>query len=162
LAALYGLLDKRRTLFLADAAGSDYPTVVKAHPRTLVVADFNPGYAGTRPLNAAFKNRFAIKLEWDYEERVEALLIKSSGLREMASQLRERIAAGDLSTPVPTNSLMEFEELASSDALGYEFAVANFVSAFDPTEKSVIEEVFAVWSDRIRLELYGEEVITNG
>ena len=152
-AVLYGLLDKRRTVYLADAAGSDFPTVIKAHPETFVLADYNPGYHGTRPLNEAFKNRFAFKLAWGYDEGVESELLTSASLLEMANRLRERIDVGDLNTPIPTNALMEFEDVVWDEALGFDFAVFNFTSMFAEDEQQVVREVIEVYSERIQSEL---------
>ncbi len=155
-AVLYGLLDGRRTLYLPEAAGSDVPTVVEAHDDFFVVASLNPGYLGTRPLNPAFRNRFTIKLDWGYNDEVEAKLIKSPSLRELAVRLRERVTAGDLTTPVPTNVLMDFEEIVGE--LGFEFAAENFTNNFDVTERPVVVEVLAVYRDRIVSELAGDPV----
>ncbi len=152
-AFVYGLLDRRRTIYIPDASGSDFPTIVKAHPRTLVVADYNPGYQGTRPLNEAFKNRFAFKLNWGYDHDVEASIITSPSLLELAEKLRQRIDAGDLYTPVPTNALMEFEDIAWDSELGLDFAILNFVSAFAPDEQQVVQEVFALYYAAITTEL---------
>jgi MoxR-like ATPase len=150
---IYGLLDRRRTVYLPMAAGSDTPTVIKAHPRTLVVADYNPGYHGTRPLNQAFKNRFAIKLNWDYDHNVETELVTSPSLLELGEKLRASADAGDISTPIPTNMLMEFEDLAYDEGLGIEYAVGNFVAAFEYEEQQVVSEVVALYIDRITDEL---------
>lgn len=155
-AVLYGLLDGRRTLYLPEAAGSEVPTVVEAHEDFFVVASLNPGYLGTRPLNPAFRNRFTVKLDWGYNDEVEAKLIKSASLRELAVRLRERVTAGDLTTPVPTNVLMDFEEIVGE--LGFEFAAENFTNNFDVTERPVVVEVLAVYRDRIVSELAGDLV----
>lgn len=155
-AVLYGLLDGRRTLYLPEAAGSEVPTVVEAHEDFFVVASLNPGYLGTRPLNPAFRNRFTVKLDWGYNDEVEAKLIKSASLRELAVRLRERVTAGDLTTPVPTNVLMDFEEIVGE--LGFEFAAENFTNNFDVTERPVVVEVLAIYRDRIVSELAGDPV----
>jgi len=158
-AVIYGLLDRRRTVYLPDAAGSDFPTQIKAHPSTFVLADYNPGYIGTRPLNEALRNRFAVKLHWEYDNKVESKLVASASLLELATKLRERSAVGDINTPISTNALMEFEEIAWDDALGIDFAVANFVNSFDIDERKVVSEVIQVYSDRIKRELFGDKEI---
>jgi len=155
-AVAFGLLDRRRTIYLPDAAGSNFPAQIKAHPRTFIVADYNPGYIGTRPLNEALKNRFAIKLDWGYEPKVEKSLVTSASLLELATKLRERAEVGDLSTPISTNALMELEELAWDDGLGLEFAFANFINTFSVEERKVVSEIVEMYSDRIRAEIKGE------
>lgn len=152
-AVLFAVLDRRRTIYLPDAAGSDIPTMIKAHPECLFVADYNPGYQGTRVLNEAFKNRFAIKIPWGYDEGVEDQLLSSTALLELGTKLRERIDAGDLITPIPTNALMEFEDFAWNEALGFDFAVENFVAMFAPEEQQVVREVFEIHSHTIQNEL---------
>jgi len=154
-AIVYGLLDRRRTIYLPDAAGSDYPTQIKAHPSVFIVADYNPNYSGTRPINEALLNRFAIKMAWDYDPKVEKQLIASASLLELATKLRERSAVGDINTPISTNALMEVEELAWDDSLGFDFACDNFVNSFDLEERKVVKEVLEVFSARIKEELFG-------
>ncbi len=159
-ASIYGLLDRRRTIYIPDAEGSGCETQVTAHKDTLVIADYNPNYIGTRPLNEALRNRFALKVNWDYEPAVEEELVQSLSLLEMAGKLRERVELGDLVTPVPTNLLMEFEELATTfgnkfgESVGFNFAVDNFIASYeDPTEAEIVKEVFALYEDRVRTDL---------
>lgn len=155
-AFVFALLDRRRQIFIPDAAGSSTPTMIQASPSTFILADFNPGYEGTRPLNKALRNRFAISLEWGYNHDVEDQLLSSAALLEMAEALRKRVDAGDLDTPIPTNALIEFEQFAWDEALGYDFAVLNFVNRFDDHEKVVIREVLEQYSDRIKTDLFDE------
>lgn len=156
-AIIYGLLDRRRTIYLPDAAGSDFPTSVKAHARTFIVADNNPGYQGTRPLNKAFKNRFAFKLEWGYEHAVEEQLVGSPTLLSVIEELRKQAEVGDIETPISTNMMMEFEEFAYDENLGLDFAIMNFVSAFEPDERNAVHEVLNLHKARIEEELFSEE-----
>lgn len=156
-AVIYGLLDRRRTIYLPDAAGSSFPTQIKAHPSTLVCADYNPGYTGTKALNKAFKNRFAFKLIWDYDHAVEEQLMNSAVLLEIVEDLRRRVEAGDLTTPVSTNLALELEDLAYDDRVGLDFAIRNFVSAFEPDERPSVTEVFTINKDRLYADLFGEE-----
>lgn len=158
---VYGLLDKRRTVYLPDASGSDFPTQFVAHPSTFILADYNPGYIGTRPLNEALRNRFSVPLVWDYDREVESQLVVSHSLLDMAYKLRERAAVGDISTPVATNALMEFEEFAWEDTLGVPFAVMNFVNRFDADERRIVREVVEMFLPRIESELAGNNADAN-
>jgi MoxR-like ATPase len=90
----------------------------------LVIADMNPDYAGTQRMNPAFRNRFGIQLEWDYDDLVEAQLIESRNLLLMARQIRTD-AASAMTTPVSTNMLMEFEDIVRSTG-NLAFAKLNF------------------------------------
>lgn len=156
LAFIHGLLDRRRTLNLPEASGSSYPTMVQAHKDCFVVGACNPGYEGTRPLNAAFKNRFAIKLQFPYDKSVEKKLVESVSLLEAANKLRDAYVNGTLSSTVSTNMLLEFEELILDMELPWEFAVENFAAAFEPQDSATIHDIFKLFAERIKGELYEE------
>lgn len=146
--ALFPLLDKRRAVTLLDHEGE----VIQAHrpecwcdlpadecrKRWLLIgADMNPEYAGTRPLNQAFKNRFAIQINWDFDEEIEKQLVQSEILLRLARNTR---ANQRIDTPVPTNALQEFEKLATE--MGIDFAIEVFVNRFDPDERESIRTAF--------------------
>ena len=153
-AFLHGLLDRRRTLTIPEASGSSFDTQIRAHSDCQVIGALNPAYHGTRPLNQAFKNRYAIKIDFPYLKEVESNLLVSSNLLDLADSLRLRFEVGDLTTPVSTNMLLEFEEFAHNDNLGFDFAVANFIGAFTNEEQTVVQEVFGLVADNIRGDLF--------
>ena len=126
---LFGLLDKRRQITLLDHEAE----TIDAHDDLLIVADMNPDYEGTRPLNKAFRNRFAVQVWWDYDSKVEAQLVKCSALRDMANQFRKEQKAGTYETPCSTNMLMEFERIFPK--LGFEFSKSNFINHFASDER---------------------------
>lgn len=149
---LHSLLDRRRAISIPDAAGSSYPTELRAHENCQIIGTLNRGYHGTRPLNQAFRNRYAIKLSFPYNEDVEAELVASPALLGLANGIRSRHDVGDLTTPVSTNMLLEFVEFAGMDSLGFDFAVENFINAFAPEEQQVVREVVLleqqhIWND---------------
>lgn len=146
-ASLQSLTDKRRQITIMERGNE----VIEAHPDLQIIVTFNPDYEGTRPLNAAFKNRFTIKLEFDYDPQVEAQLLCVPIMQELAAKLRLSCKAGDLDTPVSTNMLIEFEVLAIDVA--YDFAVMNFLNAFGADERSSVNEAFDLYADRIREQL---------
>lgn len=151
-AALHPLLDSRRTLTLVENGGE----VIKAHEDFQVVACINPNYEGTRPLNEAFKNRFALQVEFDYEGNSEDILIDGRpSLLELADRLRESRENGTITTPVSTNALMEFCEFVED--IGMEFAISNFVNRFEIDERSAIKEYFDVLIPQIASE-FGTDV----
>jgi hypothetical protein len=152
-AFIHGLLDKRRTMSLPQGLGADIPSHIPAHKNAFVIAAYNPDYEGTRPLNKAFKNRFAIKLNWGYERSVEESLVMSSSLLELAWGLRERQDLGDITTPISTNLLLEFEEMNEDEALGFDFAVTNFLAAFESDEQEIIKELMLVYAKNIFSDL---------
>ena len=135
-ASLYSLLDGRRYLTLLGKDGE----IVRAHENLLIIADMNPEYRGTMELNAAFKNRFAIRVQWDYNNEVEQRLVKSATLRQVAEKLRQKVGK-EISTPVSTNMLMELETLAQTPKIGLAFALENFVAAFVPDEREAVRNI---------------------
>jgi hypothetical protein len=146
-ATFHGLLDKRRQVTILDKGNE----VVQAHPDLQVIVAFNPEYEGTRPLNAATKNRFKLKLRFDYDRKVEEQLVYLPVMLDVAAKLRASNKAGDLETPVSTNMLIEFEELAVD--LGYDFAVENFLNAFHEDERSSVANIMELHSAAIRDQL---------
>tara|TARA_Y100000310_G_C20273007_1_gene618931 strand:- start:261 stop:659 length:399 start_codon:yes stop_codon:yes gene_type:complete len=119
-----------------------------------VIGALNPSYHGTRPLNQAFRNRFAIKIDFPYLKEVEKELLVSGNLLNFADSLRLRFDVGDLTTPVSTNMLLEFEEFAHNDTLGFDFAVENFIGAFTNEEQAVVREVLVMEGENIRGDLF--------
>ena len=133
---LYSLLDGRRMITLLDHHGE----TIEAHKDLTIFATMNPDYIGTTSLNFAFRNRFDIQIPWDYDDKVEEKLVSSKSLRILAKQLRTEAAKGQYETPISTNMLMEFHHFV--DALGYEFAVENFIAHFSTDEQPSVRLVF--------------------
>ena len=144
---IFGLLDGRREITLLDHKGE----TIKAHDDLLIIADMNPGYAGTRPLNEAFRNRFTVQLFWDYDPKVEAKLIRSASLRELMASIRTQVASGLYVTPVSTNMGMEFESVAK--ALGLEFAMNNFVTHFQEDERESIRKLCEAHLEKLEKDI---------
>jgi MoxR-like ATPase len=147
---LFELLDKRREITLLDHKGEK----IRAHRPdcwcdlddddcrdrwVLVVADMNPDYSGTRPLNAAFRNRFPIQIEWDYDPIIEEKLVPYPTLLQIARNIRKQVGTR-LDTPVATNMLMEFATIAQD--LSLDFAITNFCNHFTTDERTAVEGVF--------------------
>ena len=133
---LYSLLDGRRMITLLDHHGE----TIEAHKDLTIFATMNPDYIGTTSLNFAFRNRFDIQIPWDYDDKVEEKLVASKSLRVLSKQLRTEAAKGQYETPISTNMLMEFHHFV--DALGYEFAVENFIAHFSTDEQPSVRLVF--------------------
>lgn len=151
---LHGLLDGRRIVSVPEAAGSTFPTSIPAHPECQVIAAYNPGYIGTRPLNQAFRNRWAITIDMDYDPVVERKLLLSRSLGKLAGDIRDRIKLGDLtSSSLSTNALMEFERFAVHPQLGWSFAAANLVRRFEGEEQAVIRELVTLHESNIKKDL---------
>ena len=154
-AVFHGLLDKRRQITIPELGNR----VIKAHSDLQVIASYNPDYEGTKPLNAAFKNRFKIKVKFDYDEAVEKELLCLPVMQDIARKLRTAHTAGDLETPISTNMLIEFEELAID--LGYDFAVSNFLNAFAEEERAAVAEAFDMHSVEIKAQVVEMERLAS-
>lgn len=127
---------------------------IKRADNLLVVATYNPDYADTAPMNEAFRNRFARKLVWDYDSDVEAALIVSKKLLEMAKKLRDARKTGAINTPISTNMLMQFEQDACDDDLQFSFAASSFINNFAADERNAVLEIFKLYKDSLMAE-YG-------
>lgn len=148
---LYPLMDGRRQITLLDHLGE----TIQAHKDLTIYATMNPDYIGTTPLNFAFRNRFDIQIPWDYDDKVENKLVDSKSLLALARQLRTEAAKGQYETPISTNMLMEFHQFV--DALGYEFAVENFIAHFSADEAASVRLVFQTFEHNIKSD-FGIEV----
>lgn len=146
-AILFGLLDKRRSITLLDHKGE----VIEAHNDLMIVADMNPDYEGTRPLNKAFRNRFAVQVFWDYDDKVESKLVTSNALRSMGQKFRTQQKDGAIETPCSTNMLMEFEDIIKE--LGWDFAKANFVNHFAGDERQAVGTVVDTFRSNLETDL---------
>jgi MoxR-like ATPase len=111
---------------------------------------YNPGYQGGVRLNEALNNRFPVHIDWDYDHDVEAQLLDSRHLLEMAEMIR---SLPEIRTPVSTNSLQEFEEHATE--LGIEVAEELFVYRFPPEERGAVRNALEANRDVIAAELEG-------
>ena len=143
---LYSLLDGRRVITLLDHHGE----TIEAHSDLTIFATMNPDYIGTTPLNFSFRNRFDIQIPWDYDDKVESKLVRSKALLTMAKMLRVEAAKGQYETPISTNMLMEFDHFV--EALGYEFAVENFIAHFSVDEQSSVRLVFQTHEHNIKTD----------
>jgi MoxR-like ATPase len=147
LARFYSLWDDRREIVLTEHHGE----VIKVPDGAPVVfgGAYNPGYHGTRPLSQALPNRFAFKMEFDYDPEVEAQLIPSPTLMEAAAKLRGNKRA--IHTPVSTNMQVEFCEIAM--AFDVDYALQNWAMAFPVEERASVAQVMDLHRDRIATEI---------
>lgn len=152
--ALFSLFDERRNITLLDNNNE----VVEAGPQPLLLAaDCNPEYLGTRPLNQAFRNRFAIKSVWDYDRNIEKKLVLCDPLLDLAFKIR---GSEEIETPCSTNMLQEF--IGSYKTMGEKFAIDVFVNTFSPEERPAVRQLIRLHESNIRadmasIDLYGDD-----
>jgi nitric oxide reductase NorQ protein len=132
---LFGLLDDRREIQLLENGGE----VIKAHPDLVVIGDHNPNYRGARPMNQAWKDRFAHKLEFDYDKAIERKLIKNPALLEVADKLRQSADKGEIDTPISTRGLMSFVKNVENVSLDY--AIKSYINGFLDDEREAVKLV---------------------
>jgi MoxR-like ATPase len=144
---MFGLLDKRRKIELLDNDGE----VIYAPDEFMVIMDFNEGYKGTRELNAAFRNRFPIPITLDYDDKIEARLVQSKAIRDMAKQFRQEVAKGMFETPVATNMLIEFEAIALRTNVN--FAIRSFIGHFPAPDRGAVKQIVDVWTANLTADM---------
>jgi len=133
---LFGLLDDRREIQLLENGGE----VIKAHPDLVVIGDHNPNYRGSRPMNQAWKDRFAHKWEFDYDKAIEKKLIGNATLLEVANQLREQHERGEIDTPISTRGLEAFVKNVKN--IGLDYATVTYLNSFSDDEREAVKLVF--------------------
>jgi nitric oxide reductase NorQ protein len=134
MALLNGVTDDRRQLTLVQHRGE----LIQAVPGFHFGAAMNPNYEGTRPLNKAFKDRFHIQLYVGYDQKVEAELIKNTGLQKMTQKLRKAHAQGEIETPTSTRTMLQFEQLIN--VFGAEFAIQSLCDRYDESEQKTVRD----------------------
>lgn len=172
---LYPLLDRRRQLFIYEhgikairrSTGEYLPTfdpsdpdqerwegevVVDLPADVLIMASYNPGYAGTNQLNEAIRNRFEVSLEMDYSEEVEAKIIQTEAIRKLGADLRNAsLHQGQITTPVSTNQLRALEE--NIKIFGLNSAISMFFNFFEgEDERRIVRDVVNTkYLDKLRV-----------
>lgn len=142
-----------RTLTLVENEGE----VIHAHPDFLVVATYNNGYRGSNKVNEAVLDRFKIKLMFDYDDTIEAKLIKSPTLLRLAQQMRADSISGIYTTPISLRLLLAFQELTQE--INYDFAVENFLMGFTTDERASVKLLLE--AHRYQLEEELSNKVTN-
>ena len=156
LARLFELLDNRRQLTREQYDGS----VIKAGPAVLLGGTLNLGkeYAGTFPLNEAFKERFPVRIEWGYSEAVEDELIGVHALQAFARSVRGN---KDIKTPFSTKLMEDY--ILFSLVYNAEFAAAQMIGRFSEHEQNGVALAFAQFRDQVESEvaelLAGEDAL---
>lgn len=155
-ASLYPLLDFQRALRLPRDSGR----TLFAHPKLFICADMNPGYAGTKPLNPAFRNRFSLQIPWGYDPNVESHLGVVSAVAELARQLRVAAESLIINSPTPTNALLDYQEDAR--ALGLPIANRLFASRYEADDQATVLTVLDQESGNLARDLDVEPLPRRG
>ena len=131
---------KSASLFLRlleerELAIDTFNEVIKVHPECVLIGDANVGgmYNGTTRADAAFTDRFGVKLTFTYDTDLERHFLPYPSLLGFAKAIRTASDLGqqDFSVPMSTRLLKSF--VAQSQAFGWEFAVERLLASF-PSE----------------------------
>lgn len=153
---LMSLGDDRRSITLMS---HDNEVIRAPKNKFLLVADQNPNYRGTQLLNEAWKDRFDIKLRFDYDTDIEKRFIRSDALRELASGIRATVRRDEFAsdrntifeTPMSPRILKTFERLATG--LNFDFASEVFINNFTDEERPAVKMLLEGTSFNIKEEL---------
>ena len=114
--------------------------VIPVHPNTIFIADQNVGsrYVGTRQQDPALLDRFNVKLEFEDDPKIEAQLIPSPALLEIATALRylSKTEPARHKTRVGLRMLLNFVKQAKT--YNYQFAINRFLANFSPEEREAV------------------------
>ena len=127
--------------------------VIKVHPQCIIIADQNVGsaYTGASKQDAALVDRYAVKMEFDYDTKIEKNFIKSPALLKFASDIRDASrVTDDFSVPMSTRVLIEFQHKLSN-LKNWEFALYDFLNNF-PSEEGEREAI------KMRLEAEADTI----
>jgi intein/homing endonuclease len=117
------------------------------------------GYEGRRPLDAGLKDRFHIKLFYDYDEAIENKLVKSKKILELARKLRFMRGKGELSTPVSLRMLLYYDN--NSELFGEKVAFDMFLNSFESHEREPIRNVLEMIEKPVKVEAEPPTVLTG-
>jgi MoxR-like ATPase len=145
-AAFHGALDDRRRMTLVDHAET-----VRLHRDCLNIGAYNDtDYYGTTALNQAFNDRFAIQLQWGYDDNVEETRVgrHSQAVLEVGRTLR---MTDDIETPVSTRALEDF--IKHARALGVDAAIGLFSNKFHAAERTIVFRTLEAQASNIAFDL---------
>jgi len=135
---LHQILDHRRSVTLVQKGRE----VVRAHPNFMIIGTMNPDYRGTKPLNEAFRDRFHLPLEIEYDDKVEKKLGLDAKIRELAGKLRKMFRAGELDAPCSTRLLLDYTR--NKTIFGPGVAKTSFLTRFSRGDQTAISEAWDI------------------
>jgi len=144
----FSLLDIRRNIVLNEKNGEVY----KSGKFLSVNATMNPDYIGTNPLNEALNDRFLIKLDVDYDVRVENKIISRRAkeydmymkdvqmLKKFIHFVRKGKNEGSVSSNISTRMIEAYTVIKGN--FGEEVAKTSIINAFNEEDRDVIKEYY--------------------
>lgn len=129
-----GLLNERQLLI------QQLNECIEVHPECIFIADQNVGsyYVGTRKQDSALLDRFGCKLDFDYDADIEAKLIPSPSLLELANSLRFLHKDNPAKHPTRVGLRMLKNFVKHAPTYNFGFAVDRFVANFSVAEREAV------------------------
>jgi len=119
---LHSLLDDERKVVLTAKDGE----AVEAHEKFWLCATMNPDYAGTRQLNEALRDRFAVQLKFMPDPKVEKEIFTDPKVARLVKELRKPAALSKFGF-ISTRQLLFLQD--NIKRFGSRFASHSFVTA---------------------------------
>lgn len=132
-----------RILEERELAVDTFNEVLKIHPECQIIADANMGgmYSGTTRADAAFLDRFLMKLQFEYDTALESKFLPYPALLNFASAIRKASDLGqqDFTVPMSTRLLKGF--VSQAQEFNWKFAVERLLSSFpsDTGERNAVK-----------------------
>ena len=161
LSKCHPIMDQRGHIILTEKENE----IVHRHPHGYIVLSFNPysiEYAGTKPLNVAFRRRVSAWFHFDYLSKGSKIndlevksTMKSSGLEDeetaykmvrVAAELRKLYENGELPLAPSLGNLVCWAKLVATDQVSVvnsaEETIVNTISD-DPSIKAIVRHIIS-------------------
>lgn len=161
----FSLLDARRNIVLNEKNGE----VLKAGKFLTVNATMNPDYIGTNSLNEALNDRFLIKLNVEYDIKVENKIISRKAkeldmfvqevqfLKKFIHLIRKGKREQELQGNLSTRMIEAYLDIKGN--FGEEVAKASLLNAFAEEDVDFVKEAFELaFSESHAVDMTSEEM----
>lgn len=161
LSKCHPIMDQRGHIILTERENE----IIHRHPHGYIVLSFNPysiEYAGTKPLNVAFRRRVSAWFHFDYLSKASKIsdlevkaVIKSSGLEDeetaykmvrVAAELRKLYENGEIPLAPSLGNLANWAKLIATDQVSVVSAadetIVNTISD-DPSTKAIVRRIIS-------------------
>jgi len=161
LAKFHPVMDQRGHLVLTERENE----VIDRHPHGYIILSFNPysvEYAGTKPLNVAFRRRVSAWVRFDYlsvgskinDKETEALKLRS-GLKD------EKLAHRLVKVAAELRRLYELGELPLSPSLGNLISWGRLIEDGVPVDEAAVDTIINTTSDDPAIQATVQRVVES-
>lgn len=161
LAKFHPVMDQRGHLVLTERENE----VIDRHPHGYIILSFNPysvEYAGTKPLNVAFRRRVSAWVRFDYlsvgskinDKETEALRLRS-GLKD------DKLAHRLVKVAAELRRLYELGELPLSPSLGNLISWGRLIEDGVPVDEAAVDTIINTTSDDPAIQATVQRVVES-